>query len=145
MIKIKRTRTAMAIRSRTAVLRVTGGGLLLAAAVLLAPAQAAAGCGDYVTVLNDGPAGNSTTPHGPTGDHGPAHNGPVKPCHGPGCRDAPGHLPVPIPPPTAGSPPHDALPAASACPEPPGVGRLPTGPSLSPRHVPRPIFHPPRD
>jgi hypothetical protein len=134
----------MAFPPRIAVLRVAGGGLLFAAAVLFAPARAAAGCGDYVTILNDGPDGARTTAHGTPDDPRPAHHGPAKPCHGPGCRNSPGHPPVPPPPPTAGSPPHDALPAAPACPEPPGVGRLPTGPSPSPRHVPLPIFHPPR-
>jgi hypothetical protein len=126
----------MATRSRTAVLRLTGGGLLLAAAVLLAPARAAAGCGDYVTILNDGP----------TGDHGPAHPGPAKPCHGPGCSGSPTPFDLPLTAPVTEpvGPKGWADRSAGDAAETGGPGwTFALTSSARPIHRARPIFHPP--
>jgi hypothetical protein len=131
----------MAIRSRTAVLRVVGGGLLLAAAVLLAPARAAAGCGDYVTILNDGQSGS------PAGDHGPGQPGPATPCHGPGCSGDPTPFDVPLTAPVTdpGGPKGWADRSAGDATSPGGPGwqLVLTSPVLS-IHRPQPVFHPPR-
>jgi len=77
--------------------------LLLAAAACATPGRASAGCGDYVTILNDSNqtagASHRAVP-APDGTTGGATESPVKPpCHGPNCSESPArHLP-PVPPP----------------------------------------------
>jgi hypothetical protein len=126
----------MAIGPPATVLRLAGGGLLLAAAVLLAPARAAAGCGDYVTILNDGP----------TGDHSPSDRDPAKPCHGPGCSGSPVPFDLPLTAPVteSGGPRGWADRSAGDAPEADGPdwAFTPTAP-VRPIHRARPIFHPP--
>jgi hypothetical protein len=129
----------MLCRYRTAV-RVAGGGLLLAAAMLFAPGRAAAECGDYVTILSDGPGG---TP----GEHGPAHHGPAKPCHGPGCSSTPGPSDHPLTAPETEpvGPKGWANRSAGDAAEAGGPGRkftlTPAGRTV---HRPQSVFHPPR-
>ena len=122
--------------SQAAVLRRVVAALLLAAGVACAGGSAQAGCGDYLTI--DG------RPHA-SGQH-PA--GPVKPCDGPNCSANPSPTPAPMTAPApapAGAKDTAAgsQPGGDDVPPPSGFSRpVSDGSSV---HVPRSVFHPPRN
>jgi hypothetical protein len=127
----------MTLSRWTRVFRAVGAAVVPAVVLLCCANSAAAGCGDYVTIL--GPDGKLQMPAG----HG---NEPTKaPCHGPNCSGAP-KAPAPIPPaPTSPAPVVKALvPLADGQPGDPGRGRLPPPPDGSPVRLTSFIFHPPR-
>jgi hypothetical protein len=121
--------------SRNRSLPLPATALLIAAGVFLCPTHAAAGCGDYVTILGQ-----------PAADHsGPRP--PDRPCHGLNCSDRPNFpavpASVPVSPPTGPKQLGDRL-GVTVSPDVvrgdwsvvPVIGR--------PVHVSVLIFHPPR-
>jgi hypothetical protein len=119
--------------------RLAGWVLPILAGLLLAPADARASCGDYVTTraLHADLA--------PSSEHQPAAPEPRKPCPGPHCSQAPAAPLAPAP--TA--PPQTSQERA-CCPD--ALAPAPINPAAvldeqQPRHpirLPSDIFHPPR-
>jgi hypothetical protein len=121
-------------------LRATGIALAIAAGVVLSPARATAGCGDYVHVA------------GPTGEAAPApanhdRDDLPRPCHGPGCSNRPSQPAPPLTAPVTDSAGAKELAARSAAVDDPADGaahnRAPRSIG-SPVHVPSAILDPPR-
>jgi hypothetical protein len=123
--------------------------LAITSAVLFAPGQAQAGCGEYVVI---GPRGNfagmSATPTHPpmtprADETGPG--GPRPPCSGPLCSQSPQSPPVPATPPPAGPVTEwgDIGPTSFAL-DPLAVSPLPDEGSERPERCGAAVFHPPR-
>jgi hypothetical protein len=118
--------------------------LLLAAAACATPGRASAGCGDYVTILNDSSGASHHAMPAPEG----ATESPAKPpCHGPHCSRSPSRDSPPVPPPAPVSAPAQEfthrLAAPSGADDPHGsFGRDDSSPR--PVRNPTSIFHPPR-
>jgi hypothetical protein len=124
----------MTYLSRSLLTGWTGGAMLLFAAVALSPSTAAAGCGNYVSIL-DGKI-----------DPMSGHHGPEAPCHGPGCSN---HPPAPLapvpPPPTSPSPdPKGLITETGNDSGTDSTTRANFESDGAPVHHPRSIFHPPR-
>jgi hypothetical protein len=142
----------------------TGSALALAAAVLLAPAEARASCGDYVTVHTPSGPEAPTQPPGPTMPQAETNapgepNPPACPCRGqvptptrdwPGPCPGPGCSDSPAPPLASGpqttTPPRDwaCAPSAPARPEATRPTLLASSPSLPPARHGAEVYHPPR-
>jgi hypothetical protein len=120
----------------TRVLRAVGAAVVPAVLWLCCANSAAAGCGDYVTIL--GPDGRPQVPAG--------HDMPTKgPCQGPNCSGGP-KAPAPIPPaPTSPAPVVKGLaPLADGHPALAGSGFLPPPTDGTPVRLASSVFHPPR-
>jgi hypothetical protein len=111
--------------------------MLPAVALLCCTQSAAAGCGDYLTIID--PDGKIQSPVG-------HDNAPVKaPCHGPNCSASP-KAPAPIPPSlTSPGPVVKAMVEVSReQPGSPGYDGLTPPTDGSPTRLTSSIFHPPR-
>ena len=130
----------MSLAPRLLPARLSAFALLAAVALLGSAGTAAAGCGDYVTVLNADGSINTMTDHGPAGAA-------RRPCHGPNCsaqKPLP-TAPVTVPLAQASTGLESALAATTADLTHKSRSGFPFDPSCGPT-VSRPSapFHPPR-
>ena len=119
-------------------IRSLGVAFVLAVAFAFSPGRAEAGCGDYVTILNDQSASHSMPD--PMAGHLPK-----KPCHGPSCSEKPSLPAAPTPAPVSSSSDTKAcVVLVREHANDTGERLIPYSTDESPVHQSTSIFHPPR-
>jgi len=130
--------------SLPSLLRGWRAALLLVAAAYATPGRASAGCGDYVTILNDS---SGASHHHVMPAPGEATESPAKPpCHGPNCSESPARHFPPVPPVPVSAPAKELTHSFGSLAGANDRRRSFDRDDSSPRPIRNPssVFHPPR-